>query len=494
MIRTNETGRTLALASMVITGAMACSGDDAEDCSALRQNEWIRSSMQEWYLANDQLADVDPASSSSPSAYLRELVRDVDLSPELPNDNGSDRFSVVIPLAVEQSLLTNTSAGLGLLVEFERVGSERFLRVLDVAGTFAGEAASPASMAGIVRGDAITHIDEIPVATYLDVDRLEGRQFSFGFPEGESFDFTVRKQNDTTTTVTLVSTEFSPTSVPVFKIFSDGPEDVGYILFRQFDLAAVEGLRKAFDTFEERGVTNVILDLRYNLGGFVFVIDFLADLLVGSRLDPGTTLFRSEIWNSDKSDRNGETFFTPPTCPGFLSSDPDFEEFDCQGPVRGMSNLQRLVFITGQNTASASEAIINGMLPHADVGIVGSRTIGKPVGSAPLPGISTGESNFCGLVMRPIMFRLFNSAGESDYFDGFAPDCPMADDATRGLGDAEESATAAALQYAQSGSCPSRLVGGDIADGNKGLLFPDAERSFGYGNSYARLRDSERNR
>jgi C-terminal processing protease CtpA/Prc len=102
------------------------------------------------------------------------------------------------------------------------------------------------------------------------------------------------------------------------------------------------------------------------------------------------------------------------------------------------------VIATGAS-ASASELIVNALRPFIPVVLVGETTFGKPVGQY---GIE-----FCDKVLAPVSFTLRNARGEGDYFGGFAPDCPAADDVAHDLGDPNEASLAVALTVARTGSC-----------------------------------------
>ncbi len=470
----------------------ACSDDD-DECSVAEQNAWVLRTMREWYLEPDQLPELNPGAYETPQAYLRALTENVDLAPS-PGVEGFDRFSRVTDLQVEQNNLANIFSGFGLLMQVEGQGDDRVLRILDVYGTFPGEAASPASEAGLARGDAIETFDGNPVNEAFDLDRLVGAKFIFGFDEGRTHELGIRKLDGEQQDLTLVAAELTPTSVPLFRILNAGDEEVGYIFFRDFDFASVEGLRQAMGFLAERGISKVILDQRYNLGGFVFVIDYLADLLLGNDLADGSTVVRSETWNESKGAQlNRSQLFSSPSCPGFLSNpDSRFNQYDCQGPVTGLTGLTQVVFINSGNTASSAEIILNSLLSHVDVAVIGERSVGKPVGSAPFPSFADNEQQaFCGIVLRPITFRNVNADNEGDFFEGFVPDCPTEDDPTAPLGDPGEASVAAALNYIEGRSCVLASRRGPPAPRRPDHML-DADHVWSYANSLARVMDEGR--
>ena len=101
--------------------------------------------------------------------------------------------------------------------------------------------------------------------------------------------------------------------------------------------------------------------------------------------------------------------------------------------------------ITTRGSASASEAIINGLRPYMDVKVVGDTTYGKPVGQYGF--------DFCEKVLYPVAFLVTNARGEADYFDGIPADCAAADDVDHALADPREASLAEALYVVRNGRC-----------------------------------------
>ena len=122
--------------------------------------------------------------------------------------------------------------------------------------------------------------------------------------------------------------------------------------------------------------------------------------------------------------------------------DPDYFE-----DIEQAMNLEQVIFLTTSTTKSASEAVINSLMPHTDVVLVGGQTSGKPVG--------TKNYEFCEQYLSPITFTLENSEATSNYFNGFPADCEVADDLLHPFGDPEEGLLAASLSIAGGQGCPS---------------------------------------
>jgi len=164
------------------------------------------------------------------------------------------------------------------------------------------------------------------------------------------------------------------------------------------------------------------VDLRYNSGGFLAIARVLADL-IGGAVTQGQ-IFYSLQFNADNAALNETRFFR-----------------DTANAV----DMQRVVFITTSSTASASEMVINGLMPFVDVVLIGDTTFGKPVGQLGF--------QFCGLVLRPVTFRTVNAVGNTDFFGGFPPDCGAADDLDGAFGDPAEASLAEAIYYLENGAC-----------------------------------------
>ena len=416
------------LLSTMLVAASSCGADDepvGAGCSILEQNAWVKDTLVEWYLEPDQLPDLVPTPAIDPEDFLRNLTSGVDLAPA-DDVVGRDRFSTIITAQQERNLLDNAFTGFGILMTVDGPRDRGVFRVLDVVGSFEGEPESPASRAGLRRGDAVVSIDARPVYEVSDLERLRGTVLNFGLPAGSRHTLGVRRAGtNALQTVTLTATALAPKSVPLFKIFERDDQRIGYLLLRAYDLSAFEELRRAFAVFADEGVTELIIDQRYNLGGLGLVVDFLGNLLKGNDLESEKTVLRAEVWNPSKAASLNKTIaFDRPACPALLRETEGLEQYECRGDVHGLSGLMKIIFINSGNTASAAEVLLMSMRPHMDVTVVGARSNGKPVGSVPFPGFVDTSESFCGLVLRPTTVRFRNADGDGDFFDGIPARLP----------------------------------------------------------------------
>jgi C-terminal processing protease CtpA/Prc len=363
---------------------------------------YVRDVLQDLYLWNQFLPSVNPTSFSSPEAYL-EAVR------YRPLDS---RFSYITSAAASNAFYSDSQfVGYGFSTAI--VGEE--LRVLQVYPD------SPASEAGLGRGDWILQIDGRSVASLIQSGQI-GSAFGpsdigvssevlFRSPSGVE-----RRQRMTKRAVTI------PT-VSLTRAYDVDGRRVGYLFFRNFVRPSVAALDEAFSALSQAGVTELVLDLRYNGGGLVDVAVHLSSL-IGGALTAGQP-FATFAHNDRNAFRNETLRFDDATSP--------------------VPTLSRLIVITSRSSASASELVINGLRPFMPVVLIGDATYGKPVGQYLI--------EFCTKVLAPVSFSLKNANGEADYFEGFAPTCVAGDGIDRELGDPEEASLAEAFHYIRHDAC-----------------------------------------
>jgi len=197
-------------------------------------------------------------------------------------------------------------------------------------------------------------------------------------------------------------------------------------------------LAQAFTYFQAQGIDELVIDLRYNPGGSVETEDTLSNLIAPTAANNQTMyqyIFNSTLQNNQhqliRKKLGYGDIFTP------AENTVKFEK-------AGALNLPRVFFIVTGNTASASELLINNLKPYMEVKLIGDTTYGKPVGFFPIPIFNYD--------IYPISFKTVNSAGNADYYTGFAPDNLSSDGVNKNWGDITEPSLAAALRYISTGS------------------------------------------
>lgn len=210
---------------------------------------------------------------------------------------------------------------------------------------------------------------------------------------------------------------------------------VGYVLFNRHNDPAAQPLINAGNTFlQGDGINDLVLDLRYNNGGFLYIAQIITSIIAGSA---GNGKNFATIEYNDKKENTSTPFA------GMFR--------DGNGTAHRLPhlNLARLFVLTSPATCSASELIINSLRGiDIDVILVGSTTCGKYYGFV--------ATDNCGTTYSTIQLRVVNNKGVADYDDGFPPTCSVADnDYDHQLGDPEESLLKTALAYQADNACPS---------------------------------------
>jgi C-terminal peptidase prc len=380
--------------------AIAQSGP--RNCARLTQNMFVRDVLDEYYLWYHELPRVNPSNYASPEAYL-EAVR------YRPLD---ETFSYITSRAANDAFY-GESQFVGFGFSTQTTGEE--MRILQVF------AESPASEAGLGRGDHILEINGRSVAQLIESGEI-GTAFGASEP-GVTASVLFRSRGGDERRVSMTKRVVTIPTVSLTRTFTVDGRTVGYLLFRNFVSPSYQALDDAFAALREAGATELVLDLRYNGGGLVDVAVHLGSLVTGAATQG--RVFATFQHN----DRNTA-----------LNEDLRFQTAPSQ-----TLNLSRLFVITTRASASASELLINSLRPYIPVVVIGDSTYGKPVGQYGFP--------FCDKILAPVAFKLVNAEGQGDFFGGIEPNCRAADDVEHDLGSAEEASLGEALTYVRTGSC-----------------------------------------
>jgi hypothetical protein len=229
-------------------------------------------------------------------------------------------------------------------------------------------------------------------------------------------------------------------SVPVSKVVaSPGGRRVGYIQFNDHATGAQDELINDFRALRDAGIQDIVLDLRFNSGGFLYIAQSTASMITGPASNGAVF---EQLQYNDK--RGAETAASTLT---FIGAVQFAESTYPVGTPLPQLGLTRAYVLTSGNTCSASESIINS-LRGIDVQVVtvGSTTCGKPYGFH--------QKNNCGMAFFPIEFKGSNAKGFGDYTVGFAPTCAVTDNPTVFAGSTGDPLLNAALYHADHGTCP----------------------------------------
>lgn len=411
-------------------------------------NSWIYDNMRVFYLWGDNMPiKANTKNSLTPDKYFASLLYQY---------GTTDRFSWIEEDAEE---LNNSLSGITKSSGFS------YTPYLAASGSknvfFAVRFAikdSPAEAAGIKRGDLITKVNGIQIDTsnYRSILSPDVLSLTFGEMGTAGVTSTAKTVNVTKAVIQNFPVHFN-------KVLEVGNKKVGYLVYNQF-IPGVSAnpsqfdneLRTVFGKFKNEGVSELVLDLRYNGGGAISSANILSSLIVKD-LKPGT-LMSKQIWSA-----NAKLLLNVPE---------SYYQSNWANEVNNLGSLQRVFVLTSNGTASASELVINNLKPFMDVIIIGENTYGKDVGSITIDDEDNNYRWKWG--MQPIVLRTVNAVGEAKYGtkDGFAPNYRVVDNQIpfKAFGDEQETYLKVALDLIKGGtaSASARMGGGALEFGGKG--------------------------
>lgn len=434
--------RTLLVAGLLLGTLSACKKQEealtptTDPSENQTVNDWIYEQMDLYYFWTDKLpAEARTDKNLAPESYFESLLNKYDPT---TNPDG-DRFSWIEEDAeVLEAELNGESVTTGM--------QYRLFRRVDGQPALAGQVlyvlkGSPAAQAGFKRGDVFTRVNGQPLTVSNYSGLLFGNATTFAFGLG-TYD-AAGVITDATTTRTVTATTFQ--EVPVFldSVYTVAGRKVGYLVYNQF-VSGPNGsttpsydqqVEQVFGKFKAQGVTELVLDLRYNSGGSSVAATNLGSL-IGKNVTKSQIFFKdqynaavTEFLQKEYGNESLNTYFTTET-----------------NAIGGQ--LNRVFVLTSGWTASASELIINGLRPYMPVITIGETTVGKNVGSITI----SDEEEKIKWGLQPIVVKVFNSQGQSDYTGGFKPNQEVGEPLDlQPLGSTREALLGTALQTISGG-------------------------------------------
>ncbi len=417
------------------------------------EKNFLRSWTNETYLWFDEVADRSPAvASETPQDYFMLLKTNRTTSSGAPKDN----FHFYEPTEDAEAWEAGISYDYGYRLKvYSSVPPRRYLIAYVEPG-------SPAANAGVARGDRIMKIDNYDLVNENSDAGLNALNEGL-FPSvlGAAHNFELQAADGTTKNVSLQAAQIDSKTVLKTAVLETSSGPVGYLVFNTHVEKSQDEWVVAINQFKQAGVSDLILDLRYNGGGLLSIASLASYMIAGSNVQG--KVFYEQIQNS-KQPR--------------LEPFPFLDE-GIYGLNRNLAlpslNLNRVYILSSESTCSASEAIINGLRgANVQVFLIGGTSCGKPYGFYP-------EDN-CGTTYYTIQLKGANAKGFGEYSDGFIPastdngttrikGCNVEDDLTRQLGDTSEAMLATALRFRATGSCAGAVT--------RSLQKPQAEQGQG---------------
>ena len=381
--------------------------DEKPQATALTQkiNSFIKSVMTDVYLWYDKMPDIDIKYETDSKAYFKKLLY-VD-----------DKWSIVTD---DVTALANGLAGsektfgyslaLGKFVDGTGASTGNYFAIVEYVYPN-----SPASKAGFIRGDIIVKLNGGNITTDSFVTLFYGSSISV--TKGILTNGSIA----TGTTVSLVAEDLKLDPVLLYKIIDRDQHKIGYLFYVQF-IAGYDStsLYKALQNFKDNQITDLVVDLRYNMGGAISSAQYLSSSIAPlSAVNSKSTLVTYQ-WNNKL-----QSYWISKNIQEQLRVN-----FNSNVPVK--LGLSKVYILTGTYTASASELTICGLDPYMDVILVGSKTYGKYAGSVVLSPAdwytnASEYSDFKNWGLMPVVLRYANSLGVTDFINGFPPDFSVDD-------------------------------------------------------------------
>jgi carboxyl-terminal processing protease len=396
-----------------------------EDNSAKEARDELYSIMNDYYLWYDKMPDVTLNDYDNP-ADLLEAMRYTTL----------DKWSFVDDYDSFMSEMSGGFVGHGIRMGLDADKNARIVSIYSGSDLYTK---------GVRRGWIVEKINGTALAPILIAgDATAYNNLLGASTAGIQNTFLFKKPDGTEVTITGTKLSFTVNTVLAADTLHLKSGITGYLCFDAFYDSSKDELLNAFKYFSDCSCTDVVVDLRYNTGGFVDVAKLLSSYLLGNGYTSKTFInykFNSlRAANENKTDK-----FTTTSHP---------------------MNLSRVVFITSGSTASASEVVITSLMPYADVALVGSKTYGKPCGME----IFQYNKKY---VFAPITFEYTNANDYGQFYSGLTVDIAATDDITHDFGDRDEACLAAAIGYLENG----KKSKAEVESITQPVIFKEGKRS-----------------
>lgn len=361
----------ILIAGLVLTGCTKeensdNSGDKSKITEETRYaNRFARETLEIYYYWNEEISKdlnkLDPEKNSDPITTVEEIryhdgTNPIDKWTMLTNN--MDEFTSSV-----QGV--STTYGYTPIVYYITADSNDLIAVVAYVSKD-----SPAEKAGLKRGDIIYQIDgkTLTVDNYMDLYYSSNITLSFAKLNGLEVIPTDKK-------VSMSAIEMYENPILCDTVYNFNGKKVGYLAYSSFDLTSIPELINICKKFKNEGIKELVLDLRYNGGGYVITENVLASMFA-----PQTNVTNKDIF--EKEDYND--FFTEYYKQEGISTETRFEteynnnDIDLHVSTKDANiGLEKIYGIITKNSASASEALLSGLMPYMDIELIGQQSHGK---------------------------------------------------------------------------------------------------------------------
>lgn len=350
-------------------------------------NTWVLDSLKRYYYWNETLP-VAPNRSLAPIDFLNSVR------------NKADRFSYLfLPNANNPQLASNRNFGF----DYATFIDQQSQQIIGVVKFVTPE--SPAARVGLRRGDYFSRINGQLLNTenvaFLQQQILNNDGFSLTLSN-----FNGKIWEDTS--IKSITKGVILDQQAIVKLISSGDKKVGYLYFNDFNPGAANALSKYFSQFKAAGISDLILDLRYNTGGQVAEAAGICSMVA-----PNISFNTPFI--TYKGNKNGGTRTES------FGTAVNFDKTANFNSLQAYNlKLNRVYILATGVTASAAEVVINNLKPYLDVVLIGENTRGKDEASFKI--FDERQPKQISWELHPIIYKLFNAAGAGNYSLGITPD------------------------------------------------------------------------
>lgn len=364
-----QTLSCIIILGFVLTGCTKEKVDNQETTSKITEetkcaNRFAKESLETYYYWNREISKdisrLDPEKNSDPIATVEEIryhdgTKEIDKWTMLTNN--MDEFTNSV-----QGI--STTYGYNPIVYYLTQDSKDLIAA--VAYVSKG---SPAEKAGLKRGDIIYKINGTVLTTENYLDLFYSSQIKLSLAE------IINEKLTQTKDLSLTAVEMYENPILCDTIYNLNGKRVGYLAYSSFDLKSIQELINICKEFKNEGVKELILDLRYNGGGYVITECVLASMFAPQANVTNNDIFEIEDYNeffTEYYKKNGISTVTR------FETEYNYDDIDLNVSTKDANiGLDKIYGIISGNSASASEALLSGLMPYMDIELIGQQSHGK---------------------------------------------------------------------------------------------------------------------